>query len=189
MKRLLHKTATLTAALMACLLLVPTTAFADVTGETATSPSPTRKHTIGEKFPKIAQIKLVINRYDGFMAPPKNDVYVVDVATRAVTLNNAPTITASAKKIHALVDAVRSAQYRKNPPCDGLLAVDGGQWPPQLTVSSATKFRVYGVASGECAKSDHSSDGNVISCDDYFAIFAALNAIAPSEPATCSEFW
>ena len=48
----------------------------------------------------------------------------------------------------------------------------------------------FGVSDATCAESDHSCLNDVLSCTDFAAIYALLEAIAPSGVAfECMSYW
>ncbi len=149
----------------------------------------TTSGTVGELVPTIEALSVNVNRVDGFVAPAQSDVWAVDVATRAVTLNAGGPVTATAAQIQELVGAVASSAYRFNASCVGL-AIDGAPYPPRITASGGGTTHQFGVSDKTCASSDHSYTGDVLSCAEFGAIYDLLDAIAPSGVGlSCQGYW
>jgi hypothetical protein len=119
------------------------------------------------------------------------DQWTVDVATRATTLNFATPVTATVAQIQALVSAVASSAYRTNPRCCGdYLNIDGVPSPPSIQASSGGNEHSFGVSEKNCAPTDHSYTGDVLSCAQFASIYALLEAIAPTGLAfACNNVW
>jgi hypothetical protein len=94
-------------------------------------------------------------------------------------------------QIQALVQAVASSSYQfQYACCSPFIFVDGGEFPPQLTVSGGGVTHEFGASDGTCASSSHSYKGDVLSCSGYASIYTMLEAIAPNGTASsCSDRW
>ena len=156
-------------------------------GPTVAGPAATG--TVGELVPTIEVLSVNVNRSDGFWVPVRNDLWAVDVATGAVTLNAGVPVTATVAQIQDLVGVVASSVYRSIGSCV-TAAVDGGRYPPRITASGGGTAHEFGVSNATCAGSDHSYTGEVLSCAEFGAIYALLEAIAPSGAAfNCEFYW
>jgi len=144
---------------------------------------------VGALVPTIEALSVNVNRADGFNGPASSDLWAVDVATGAVRLNAGVPVTASVAQIQELVGVVASSAYRANGSCV-TAAVDGGPYPPRITVSGGGATHEFGVSSGTCARSDHSYLGDVLQCAQFGPIYDRLEAIAPSGDAfNCDFYW
>lgn len=148
--------------------------------------------TIGGQFAEITRLRLVVNLYDGFMGPARNDVFEVDVSARTVSLNEARPVTATARQIRDLVRDVRQITYRDHQHCSPIFAIDGARFSPRLTVSSASASSTFGVSDDSCGKSDHAHVGNVMSCQSFDTLHRHLGSIVPGATAIdCAshDYW
>jgi hypothetical protein len=145
--------------------------------------------TVGALVPTIEALSVNVNRDDGFNGLARSDLWTVDVATGAVRLNAGVPVTATAAQIQDLVGAVASSAYRSIGSCV-TAAVDGGAYPPLITVSGGGATHEFGVSGGTCASSDHSYSGDVLHCAAFGAIYDLLEAIAPTGVAfNCEFYW
>ena len=146
---------------------------------------------VGDLVPNIATLSVDVNRDDGFVKPNRSDVWTVDVASRATTLNTGSPVTATATQIQALVSAVAASTYGFNNSCCGSkISIDGAPFAPKIKASGSGATHEFGVSAGICAGSSRSTSGDVLNCTDYNAIYTLLEAIAPSGVAfSCSSFW
>jgi hypothetical protein len=143
---------------------------------------------VGALVPTIEALSVNVNRDDGFNGLARSDLWAVDVATGAVRLNAGVPVTATVAQIRDLVGAVASSAYRSIGSCV-TAAVEGGAYPPLITVSGGGATHEFGVSSGTCARSDHSYSGDVLQCAAFGAIYDRLEAIAPSGAGLNCEFY
>ncbi len=69
-------------------------------------------------------------------------------------------------------------------------SVDPGRYSPRIEASGGGATHTFGVSPATCASSDHSYVGEVLSCTAFAAIYALLEAIAPSGRAFgCDFYW
>jgi hypothetical protein len=148
--------------------------------------------TVSDLVPTIERLVVSVQRAEPIstMGGP-TDQWTVDVATRAATLNFGAPVTASVAQIQALVSAVASSAYRSNDRCCGdYLSIDGAPAPPILRASGGSDEHDFGVSERNCAPSDHSHTGEVLSCADFATVYLLLEAIAPTGVAfSCSSVW
>lgn len=130
-----------------------------------------------------------MNLADGFLEPLAFNTWVFDAPAHTVALNDGEAVALTAAQIDGLVLAVTSAAYHVQDDCT-VMSVDGAPYPPLITVSAGEASEAFGVSDADCAKSDHSAYGNVMSCGDFGEIFGLLEAAAPGGPAfTCANYW
>jgi len=147
---------------------------------------------IGDLLPTIEQVVLAVNIDDGFGAF-NEETYTIDVGSRHVAYSHTNGAAASAEATPAqmddLVAAIRQATWWDQPDCMGL-AVDGAPLPPELTVRAGAVERSFGVSGNDCASSDHSAFGDVISCTAFAPILDAVLAILPGGVGpSCESYW
>jgi hypothetical protein len=145
--------------------------------------------TVGDRLPKIEAISVDVNRSDGFSSPERSDVWTIDVATGAVTLNGGTPIAASASQVQELVAAIATSGYRSRPACCTYEYVDGYPNSPIIQVRGAGTTYAVGVGDSPCWLTWNAFQGDVIGCTDFAAIYKLLEALAPTgEPFTCRSY-
>jgi hypothetical protein len=122
------------------------------------------------------------------------DRWMVEFASRAVTLNNKAAVTASEAQVQALVTLVRGLDYRFRDICCGgiTMHVDGPPNPPQLTVNGKDSLSL-GCRVGDtdyCADSSLEATGIVIHCAAFAPVYDLFEEMYPSGGKfTCSKRW
>jgi hypothetical protein len=155
--------------------------------------------TIGGLISDMNQLVMTINISDGFIRY-ENDTYTLDLATGHLTYEHVvrdatgsatstDALDATPAQVADLVSAVKSIAWRQQPSCMSL-AIDGGAYPPKLTVVSGSNQTVFGVSSATCGSSDHSASGKVMTCAAFDGIFAMMTAIRPGGASPgCPSYW
>jgi hypothetical protein len=166
------------------------TSGVEVGGEGGASGAVSQK--IGDLFPTIEQVVLSVNIDDGF-AVYNEETYTIDVESRQVAYSHSNGATASAQatasQMEGVVASIRQAEWRDQPDCTGW-AVDGSPYPPELTTRAGAVERSFGVSDNDCASSDHSAFGDVISCTAFASILDAVLAILPGGVGpSCEGYW
>jgi hypothetical protein len=165
--------------------------FVAACGDTAVEVSPDAgaSSTIGAAVGPVTKVVVTINLADGFTGWYANTVYTVEGSLPTVRIDDgsvdagsSTTYPATAAQIQAVFNVVASTPWHAQPSCIGV-AIDGAPYPPKVAVFSAAGSRTFGVSGAECAHTDHSALGDVITCAQYDAIMGAIAAITGVAPA------
>ena len=156
----------------------------------------TATRTIGADFPDIDTLVLTINRSDGFMQQWRSEEYTFSVRDLTVShrwlQDSDPPMSlgpATREAMDQLVMVVQSVSYRVNEDCL-TLAVDGAPYSPKLDIRHGQKHLQLGVSDNDCAESDHSYVGPVMSCAASDIVFAAVREIVPRVTGErCAFYW
>jgi hypothetical protein len=96
---------------------------------------------------------------------------------------------ATRKDMDQLVMVVQSVSYRLNEDCL-TLAVDGAPYSPKLDIRHEQQHLRLGVSDNDCAESDHSHIGPVMSCAASDEVFAAVREIVAGVTGEgCRFYW
>jgi hypothetical protein len=146
---------------------------------------------VGDLVPTIEALAVNVDRGLTIYGTDYHDQWAVDIATGAVKLNAGVPVTATAAQIQELVGVVASSAYWSNVPCARTSVVEpAGRDPPWIWPSGGGADHKFGVSNGTCASSNYSYVGQVLSCSEFAAIYALLEAIAPSGDAfNCDFYW
>lgn len=131
--------------------------------------------TLGEVVPELLMIQLDINCHDGFNGDFSRTLFAVDVVARTVSRDDQK-VTATQAQIDQILAVISATHFHNIPSCV-TEAIDGANYPPELSLGNAWTERKFGVSDLECAKTDHDAYGDVMYPDDYKVI---RNVIASS---------
>ena len=139
--------------------------------------------------PKVETLRLVVNLADGFAEAVKDDVYVVDFVAGTASLNGNQAVPVSAAQAAAISSALDAMTYHETTRCFGG-SVDGGPYPPELSVIGAGSERGFQVSDAPCSRTDHSATGEVVGCASYASLFDAVATVLPGGKAPgCADYW
>jgi hypothetical protein len=129
--------------------------------------------TIGDVFPELTQLVVVVNLSDGFMTPYADDRYSVDFVTGKASFNDATPIDVEPSALQATAALVRRTPYRTINTCLSCF-IDGSPYPPSIVASSPLMTKEFGASDQQCAPTDHDVYGDVVTCSDFQALHAAV---------------